>query len=94
MSEKNPPTLSREQTRWAFAGSSLFLTAIGFLGYALAQGVIVPFAIGWVALQIFGFGGALRIAKGDLAHPLFKSQVMVHFVVLGLLFAIMLRGPA
>jgi hypothetical protein len=31
---------------------------------------------------------------GDFAHPLFKSQVMIHVVVLGLLVALILRGPS
>ena len=85
-----PPELTREQTRWAFAASTLFLTAIGLLGYALAKGTILPFAIGWVVLQMFGYVGALRFAHGDLAHPLFKSQVMLHVIALVLLVGLML----
>ena len=87
------PDLTAEQNRWAFFGSTLFLTAVGFLGYAVAEGVMLAFAIGWVVLQVFGYAGSLSRAKGDFAHPLFKSQVMIHFVVLGLLVALVLRGP-
>ncbi|MEQ8410919.1 MAG: pyridoxal phosphate biosynthetic protein [Erythrobacter sp.] len=87
------PELTAEQKRWAFFGSTLFLTAVGFLGYAVAEGVMLAFAIGWVVLQVFGYAGSLSRAKGDFAHPLFKSQVMIHFVVLGLLVALVLRGP-
>lgn len=90
--DTGPPELSREQTRWAFAASTLFLTAIGLLGYAFASGVILPFAIGWVVLQMFGYVGALRFAHGDLAHPLFKSQVMLHALVLVLLIGLMARA--
>jgi hypothetical protein len=50
------------------------------------------FAIGWVALMIFGFVGAGRVAKGDFAHPLFKSQVMLHLAALGLLVAVIVRA--
>ena len=53
---------------------------------------MVPFAIGWVALQIFGYVGSLKFAKGDFASPLFKSQVMLHVMALMLLGALIMRG--
>jgi len=84
------PDLSPEQRIWAFAAAALFLGAIGFLGFALANGVMQPFAIGWVALQIFGYVGSLKRSDGDFAHPLFKSQVMLHVIALGLLIALIL----
>lgn len=93
MSGLPPAQLTAEQKRWAFGAASLFLTAIGLLGYAIQSGTLAPFAVGWVVLQAFGYTGALKRAKGDLAHPLFKSQVLVHFVVLGLLVALILKGP-
>lgn len=79
------PELAREQKVWALGAAVLFLIAVGFLGFALNTGVMMPFAIGWVALQIFGYVGALKMAKGDFAHPLFKSQVMLHVIGAGLL---------
>lgn len=79
------PELAREQKVWAFSAAALFLAAIGFLGYSAKAGVMMPFAIGWVALQIFGYVGALKMAKGDFAHPLFKSQVLLHVIGAGLL---------
>ena len=88
------PDLAPEQKRWAFFASTLFLTAVGFLGYALAEGAMITFAIGWVALQIFGFAGALKFGKGDFAHPLFKSQVFLHVIAVMLLMALIFRGPA
>ncbi|MGY6552611.1 MAG: pyridoxal phosphate biosynthetic protein [Erythrobacter sp.] len=93
MSAPPPSDLTTEQKLWAFGAATLFLSAIGLLGYSIQSGVLVPFAIGWVALQVFGYAGSLKRAGGDLAHPLFKSQVLIHFVVLGLLVAIILRGP-
>ncbi|MDJ0977053.1 MAG: pyridoxal phosphate biosynthetic protein [Erythrobacter sp.] len=87
-----PPELTKEQTRWAFAAATLFLTAIGLLGYAFASGAFLTFALGWVVLQMFGYVGALRFARGDLAHPLFKSQVMLHGMALILLIGLMARG--
>lgn len=86
------PELTLEQKRWAFFASTLFLTAVGFLGYAFAEGLALPFALGWVALQIFGYVGALKMAKGEIAHPLFKSQVFLHLIVLALLIALLTRG--
>lgn len=86
------PPLTGEQKRWAFAATALFLLAIGFLGFALNAQVMVVFAVGWIALQIFGFAGALKVAKGDFASPLFKSQVMLHVVAIGLLVAVIVRA--
>lgn len=92
MSAEELPELAPAQKIWAGGAAILFLTAIGFLGYALQAQVLVPFAIGWVALQIFGFVGALKFAKGDFAHPLFKSQVMLHIMALGLLVLTITRA--
>ena len=92
MAEPDLPTLAPEQKRWAFAAAALFLMAIGFLGFALNTGIMRPFAIGWVALQIFGFVGALKFAKGDFASPLFKSQVLLHCIALMLLVVSIARA--
>ncbi|MDY7097809.1 MAG: pyridoxal phosphate biosynthetic protein [Pseudomonadota bacterium] len=95
MSNAEPPELpelSPEQKSWGLSAGFLFLVAVGLLGFSLSQGVMRPFAIGWVALQIFGYVGAMRLANGDPAHPLFKSQVILHMMALGLLIAVFLRG--
>jgi hypothetical protein len=92
MAQAELPPLSGEQKRWAFAAAALFLLAIGFLGFALNTQVMMVFAVGWVALQIFGYVGALKMAKGDFAHPLFKSQVMLHVIALALLAAVIIRA--
>lgn len=92
MTSHDFPPLAAEQKRWAFAAAVLFLLAVGFLGFALNTGVMVVFAVGWLALQIFGYVGALKMAKGDFAHPLFKSQVMLHFIAVALLSAVILRA--
>ncbi|QUL39226.1 pyridoxal phosphate biosynthetic protein [Erythrobacter sp. JK5] len=86
------PELTGEQKRWAFGAVALFLLAVCFLGFALNAQVLVPFAIGWVALQIFGYVGSLKFANGDFASPLFKSQVMLHVVALTLLVTLILKG--
>lgn len=92
VSEPDLPALTGEQKRWAFSAAALFLIAIGFLGFALSQKVMMVFAVGWLALMIFGFVGAIRIAKGDFAHSLFKAQVMLHVVAVGLLVAVIIRA--
>jgi hypothetical protein len=92
MAQADLPPLSGEQKRWALCAAALFLLAIGFLGFALNTKVMVVFAVGWVALQIFGYIGSLKMAKGDFAHPLFKSQVMLHVIALALLAAVIIRA--
>ena len=92
MAQSELPPLAPVQKLWAAAAAGLFLIAIGFLGFALGNGVMREFAVGWVALQIFGFVGALRIAKGDFAHPLFKAQVMLHVIAVALLVAVFIRA--
>ena len=92
MASEQLPALAPEQKRWAFAAAALFLAAVGFLGFSLNTGILRPFAIGWVALQIFGYVGAIRIAKGDFAHPLFKSQIMLHVIAVMLLVVVMVRA--
>ncbi len=79
------PSLTRSQKGWSLAAAILFLIGIAFLGFALNAGVLRPFAIGWVALQIFGYAGALKLTNGEVAHPLFKSQVILHAIALMLL---------
>ena len=92
MSDADLPALAGQQKLWALLAAGLFLLAIGFLGFALRTKVMMVFAVGWVALMIFGFVGAIRVAKGDFAHPLFKAQVMLHVVALGLLVAVIIRA--
>jgi hypothetical protein len=92
VSEPDRPALTGEQKRWAFGAAALFLLAVGFLGFALNTQVMVVFAVGWLALMIFGFAGALKFARGDFASPLFKSQVMLHVMALGLLAAVITRA--
>ncbi len=92
MSEPDRPALTGEQQRWALAAGLLFMLALGFLIIALSTRLMVVFALGWVCLQIFGYLGALRLAKGDFAHPLFKAQVMLHVTALALLAAVIIRA--
>jgi hypothetical protein len=92
VSDPDLPALTGEQKRWAFGAAALFLLGVGFLGFSLGTGVMQVFAVGWMALMIFGFVGAGRVAKGDFAHPLFKAQVMLHVIAVGLLAAVIIRA--
>ena len=92
MADQELPALAPAQKRWALGAAILFLIAVGFLGFALNTGILRPFAIGWVALQIFGFVGALKFANGDFAHPIFKTQVMLHIIGLALLILSFVRA--
>jgi len=92
VSDPDLPPLSGEQKRWAFGAAGLFLLAVGFLGFSLNTGVMRVFAVGWLVLMIFGYVGAIRVAKGDFAHPLFKSQVMLHVIAVGLLVMVFARA--
>ena len=84
--------LPRAQKLWALAAAILFLIAVGFLGFAFNTGIMLSFAVGWLLLQIFGFAGSLKFAKGDFTHPLFKTQVMLHLIALMLLVVVIRRA--
>ena len=86
------PQLTPAQKRWGLAAAVPFLLSILLLGIALNTGHLVAFAIGWPLLMAFGYSGSLQMAKGDLAHPLFKTQVILHFTVLVLLVALLVRS--
>ncbi|MEE1877623.1 pyridoxal phosphate biosynthetic protein [Altererythrobacter litoralis] len=84
---------SRAQNLWALAAVIPFLLSIALLGYAFSNQVLVMFAGGWLALQMFGYSATLKMAKGDTAHYLVKAQVLLNWTVLAL-FVAMLAGIA
>lgn len=86
--------LTTKQKVWALAAVIPFLLSIAFLGFALSQKAVMVLAIGWPALQIFGYVGAINRAKGDFSHPLWISQVMIHWIALVLIGTIMFGGGA
>lgn len=92
MTGESLPELTKSQKVAASAAAALFLLAVGFLGFSLANQILVPFAIGWVALQIFGYIGALKFANGDFSHPLFVNQVLLHVIALALLCMAILKA--
>ena len=84
--------LSRKDTLWAIAAAIPFLLSIALLAYALSNRAALAFAIGWPVLQVFGYVGSLRLAKGQIDHPLVKSQVFIHWTMLALLTAMIARA--
>ena len=68
--------------------SPLFVVLISIVFQGKTVG---PFR--WAAVVI-GFVGALKFAKGDFAHPLFKSQVMLHIIAVALLVLAISRASA
>ena len=93
MSSPAPSTeLTSKQKLWALAAVIPFMLSIAFLGYALGEKAVMVLAIGWPALQIFGYVGAISRAKGDFSHPLWISQVMIHWIALVLIGAILFGG--
>lgn len=86
--------LTTKQKVWVLAAVFPFLLSIGFLGFALSQKSVMVLAIGWPALQIFGYVGALSRSKGEFSHPLWISQVMIHWIALVLIGAILFGGVA
>lgn len=83
--------LEKSQKLWALAAAIPFLLSIALLGWALSKQAFLAFAIGWPVLQVFGYAMTLRIARGDFSHVLVKSQVMLHYMALGLLVALVLK---
>lgn len=77
---------------WLLAGAIPFLLSILLLGLAVKQQSFLPFAIGWPALQLFGYTMTLKMAKGVIAHPLVISQIMLHYIVLALLGSILVKA--
>ena len=86
------PQIPRDQKRWALAAAIPFLLSLALLGYALAKQLFLAFAVGWPLLQVFGYTMTLRMAKGDFSHVLVKTQVVLHYMVLALLLAVIVRA--
>lgn len=68
------------------------LISIALLGIAVQSGTFLSFAIGWPVIQAFGYGFTIKLAKGDIGHPLVSTQIALHWLVLALLIGLMVRG--
>ena len=83
--------LTRSAKLWALAAAIPFLLSILLLGFALSRQVLVPFAIGWPIIQVFGYWGSLKRAGGQIDHPLVKTQVILHWMMFAILIGITAR---
>ena len=83
--------LTRSAKLWALGAAIPFLLSILLLGFALSRQVLVPFAIGWPLLQVFGYWGSLKRAGGQIDHPLVKTQVILHWMMVAILIGITAR---
>lgn len=84
--------LTRAQHGWALAAIIPFLLGIALFGFAMVKQVFVLFTTAWLLLQTFGYVISLKLAKGDPAHYLVKAQVLLHWTVVVLLVAMILRA--
>ena len=89
MSEAAP---SGRDTMWAVAAVIPFLLSIAFLANALANQAALAFAIGWPIIQIIGYAGSLKRSGGVVDHPLVKSQVFIHWMMLVILLVMIGRA--
>ena len=83
--------LTRAAKLWALAAAVPFLLSILLLGFALSRQTLIAFAIGWPLLQIFGYRGSLKRSEGQIDHPLVKTQVILHWMMLAILIGIVAR---
>lgn len=83
--------LARSAIVWAIAAAIPFLISLALLGFAFSRQTFLAFAIGWPIIQVFGYAGSLKRANGEIDHPLVKTQVMLHWMMLAILIAIFTR---
>ncbi len=84
-------TLTRTVKLWALGAAIPFLASIALLGFAISRQTLLAFAIGWPIIQVFGYSGSLKRAEGQIDHPLVKTQVVLHWMMLAILVAIFAR---
>ncbi len=84
--------LTKNEKIWALGAAIPFLVSLAVLGIALNRGAFLAFAIGWPLIQILFYAGAIRQAGGAIDHPLVKTQVMLHWMMLAFLIAILVRA--
>ena len=85
-------TSSSRDALLALAAAIPFLLSLALLGFALSRQILLAFAIGWPLVQVFGYGGSLKLAKGTIDHPLVKTQIVLHWMMLALFIAILVRA--
>lgn len=84
--------LTRAQKLWALTAAVIFVLSLCFLGFAVTTRNAVLFAVGWPLLQVLGYSGSLKRARGDTAHYLFKAQVLLNCTVVALIAASLVKA--
>ena len=74
-----------------FAAAIPFLLSLGLAGFAVNTGTLLAFGIGWPMLQAAMYFGAFKFAKGEIDHPLVTSQIALHWLMLALVIALLVR---
>ena len=69
-----------------------FLASLALAGLALRRGIMMEFGLGWPIIQGAMYFGATRFSNGEVDHPLVKSQVMLHWMMLVLVIALWSRA--
>ena len=86
------PALSGKEQLWGLAAVIPFLLSIGLLAYAISQQASLAFAVGWPIIQVIGYTGSFKRSKGAIDHPLVKSQVFIHWMMLIILTVMISRA--
>ena len=86
------PALSGKEQLWGLAAVIPLLLSIGLLAYAISQQAALAFAVGWPIIQVIGYTGAFKRSKGEIDHPLVKSQVFIHWMMLIILTVMISRA--
>ena len=84
--------LSRRDKLLVLAAAVPFLASIGLLGFAFNTGALIAFASFWPLFQVAGYVWTLRMAKGALDHPLVKTQIVLHWMMLCIVAALFARA--
>ena len=84
--------LTRAERRWALAAAIPFLASLLLAGFAIGRQTFLAFGIGWPLIQIGFYIGAARFAGCAIDHPLVKSQVMLHWMMMALVVTLFARA--
>ncbi|TNE46672.1 hypothetical protein [Qipengyuania gaetbuli] len=87
----NESGLTRAEKFWAAAAVIPFLLSIALLGIAISRQTFLAFAIGWPIIQVIGYAGSFKRSGGQIDHPLVKTQVWLHWMMIAMLGLILMR---
>ncbi len=59
---------------------------------AILGGKAIAFAIGWVIMQLIGYGVIVKRYGIDPSQPILASQIAIHWLMMVMLIAILVRA--